>query len=278
MKQIILALALLLPCVSTAVSASVVFQQVYYDPLTSESGGEAIELFNRGSEAVDLSGWAIATASSARDVIFPDGTILAPMKPLLIADEGWNEKKDNASWRNADLIQTMTLGNGASWVALKDQSNQTIDVVGWGEDAELFIGSPTLETAAGESLMRVSAANDNSRDFIANQADFGAGILVPITADVSIRLPVIEVSESLTLKPEGTLVIKNNGAVDIAVVVHMNDLQGKSSMIPKEAVELEGGESFIVQAGQEYKARVRVREFKGIVAGKYQGTLRLLIN
>lgn len=259
-------------------SAEVVFQQVYYDPIGTESGGEAIELFNRGTESVDLSGWTIATASSARDVIFPDGTIIAPMKPLLIADEGWQEKKDNASWRSADIIQTMTLGNGASWTALKDTANRTIDVVGWGEDAEFFQSAPALEVAAGNSLIRVSSSKDNQQDFIAAQADFNAGILIPITADVSIRLPVIEVSESLSLKPEGTLVVKNNGNHDITVVVHLSDLQGKSARVPKEALEIEGGNSFTVRAGEEYRARVIVKQFEGIVAGKYQGTLRLLIN
>lgn len=278
MKQIIIvALALLIPCVST-VSAEVVFQQVYYDPVGTESGGEAIELFNQGADPVDLSGWIIATASSARDVVFPDGTVIAPMKPLLIADEGWQEKRDSQSWRTADVVQTMTLGNGASWVALRDAANRTVDLVGWGEGAELFVGSPALETAINQSLIRVSSTNENSRDFIAAQADFAAGVLVPVTADVSIQLPVVEVSESLTLKPEGLLVVKNNGESDITVVIQLNDLQGKSSRVPKEAVEVEGGNSFSVMAGQEYRARVRIKRFEGLVPGKYQGTLRVIIN
>ena len=36
------------------VSANVVISQVLYDPIGTESGGEAIELRNEGSSAVDI--------------------------------------------------------------------------------------------------------------------------------------------------------------------------------------------------------------------------------
>ena len=49
-------------------------------------------------------------------------------------------------------------------------------------------------------------------------------------------------------------------------------------MVPKEAVELEGGLDFVVKAGQEYRTRVKVRQFEGLIPGKYQGSLRIVIN
>ena len=58
--------------------ASIQISEVYYDPVTTESGGEAIELYNSGSETVDISGWVIKTESSARDAVLPDGSTILP--------------------------------------------------------------------------------------------------------------------------------------------------------------------------------------------------------
>src|SRR3989338_855401 len=57
-------------------SNAIVIHQVLYDPITSETGGEAIELFNNQNKSIDISRWIIKTKSSETDATIPSGTIL----------------------------------------------------------------------------------------------------------------------------------------------------------------------------------------------------------
>ena len=79
MKKIIHFILAMLTCVTFA-QAEVVIYQVLYDPVGTESGGEAVELKNTGDEPVDVSGWMIATDSSNHDATLPSNTLLLPNK------------------------------------------------------------------------------------------------------------------------------------------------------------------------------------------------------
>ena len=85
---------ILLILVSNTVLGNLYIEKVYYDPAQTESGGEAIQLYNYGTADVYLKGWVIETESSKRDVVLSDTTIKAKSY-FLIADTGWSEKKDN---------------------------------------------------------------------------------------------------------------------------------------------------------------------------------------
>ena len=54
-------------------TVDIVINEVMFDPPSDERDGEFIELFNRGTEAVDLSGWALVEGV---DFAFPSGTVL----------------------------------------------------------------------------------------------------------------------------------------------------------------------------------------------------------
>ncbi len=56
-----------------AMERRVVINEIFCAPPSGEAAGEFIELYNRGSEAVDLSGWSI---SGGVRFVFPDGTAL----------------------------------------------------------------------------------------------------------------------------------------------------------------------------------------------------------
>ncbi|MEM4247266.1 MAG: lamin tail domain-containing protein, partial [Candidatus Woesearchaeota archaeon] len=168
------------------VQAQVVISQVLYDPVSTESGGEAIEIRNDGGSAVDISKWVIATESSAIDATIPDKTILLPGATFLVADSGWSSSKDNPAWRNADLEETITMANSDSGVALKDSSGNIIDAVGWGNPAEikqgLFEGAPALPVPAGKALARTQDTNNNANDFTEAEPAFFSGQSVIIIA------------------------------------------------------------------------------------------------
>jgi len=261
------------------VSANVVINQVLYDPVGTESGGEAVELKNDGSSAVDVSGWILSTESSAADATLPSGTVIRAGETFLIADVGWNASRDNSSWKSADYEEKITLGNTDSGVALL-KNGTVIDAVGWGDeagiDASLYEGTPAEMAATGNALLRVKDTDDNSKDFIEAVPDFQEGIPVPITANVTISVPSIEISKSLDLAPEGTLSIKNNGASAISIKLVFNDFHYKESTIPKSAVSLDGPLEFTVEAFSEHKSKVSLRIPANAVPGSYTSTLRVI--
>lgn len=171
--------------------ASIVLSQVLYDPLGTESGGEAVELRNDGASAVNISNWVLTTETSAADATIPAGTMLAAGATYLIADAGWNASRDNALWRAADREETITLANGDSGVALKDASGAAVDAVGWGAAADikagLFEGTPANEVAAGKALVRTKDTNNNIADFSEGDPAFFSGDIMTIIVNVTVN-------------------------------------------------------------------------------------------
>lgn len=148
------------------VLGNVQIHQVLYDPLNTESGGEFIQLYNDDIYPADISGWKIQTSTSPQDVVFPSGTIIPGESYYLIADKGWNESKDDSSWPDAHLEETITLKNSDSGIALLVDT-LVIDAVGWGNAPDgLYEGTAAVDVEAGKSLLRVQDTGNNADDFI----------------------------------------------------------------------------------------------------------------
>jgi hypothetical protein len=175
------------------VDAGVVISTVLYDPLGAESGGEAVELRNDGSTAVNVSGWVLASEASAADATLPQGAIIASGAAYLIADAGWGSAKDNPSWQDADHEETLTLANADSGVALKDASGAVIDAVGWGDATNikpgLHEGTPAALVEPGKALVRLQDTGDNSADFSEGEPEFFSGEGVLLVVNVSPATP-----------------------------------------------------------------------------------------
>lgn len=156
--------------------ADIYISEVLYDPITSESGGEAVELYNSGNEAINLSGYKLFTASSAADAVLPNGAIISPGSYYLIADANWTNRKDSASYPEADHEEAITLKNTDSGVALLDSQGNILDAVGWGISANinssLYSGTPCNYSGDGESLRRTSFTGNNALDFVSSSPDF----------------------------------------------------------------------------------------------------------
>jgi hypothetical protein len=187
MRLVLWILALL--ALLNAAQASVVVSQALYDPINTESGGEAVELRNDGSSAVNISKWVLATESTPNDAVIPDNTFLEPGKTYLIADKGWDSSKDNPAWKSADLEEIITMANADSGIAIKDASGAVIDAVGWGKaeniKAGLFEGTPAQLVKEGKSLVRKQDTNNNIADFIEGEPDFLSGEIVTIIVNVT---------------------------------------------------------------------------------------------
>ncbi len=160
----------------TLAAEQVVISKVLYDPLGTQSGGEAVEIYNPTNDDVNISGWIISTETSTTDATLPE-FILESGQYFLIADEGWSTSRDNEDWVEADHEEILSLTNSDSGVALKEGSN-IIDAVGWGKASEisegLFEGTPHNGADKGSVLERKKLFenkqdnNNNSDDFLAN--------------------------------------------------------------------------------------------------------------
>ncbi len=257
MRTIVKYTILLLIC-ATLAQAEVIVYQVLYDPLGTESGGEAIELKNNGREPVDISGWVLATDASEKDATIPANSILMPGNTYLIADENWDEKKDDLAWRSADHEETITLGNKEGWARLME-GDKIHHEVSWNK------------TTPGKAIRQINEVFEEA------QADFFEGIPVALTADVTIQVPVIEISPALHLAPEAVLKIKNNGKAPVEITLRVGGLSYKNYTLPAEAVQIEGPMVFSVPAESEQQVRMKVKAPENAQPGKYTSTLRVLI-
>jgi len=192
---------------SQAVMAeNLIISQVLYDPSNSESGGEAVEIYNPTSSSVDISGWIISTETSLADATIPQGTILSASGFYLIADVGWSSGRDDLNWPQANHEEAITLANTNAGVALSNGST-IIDAVGWGDslsiDAGLFEGSPHSGASGGQGLVRINNGsfvdtNNNIVDFISQINNFHnesldtGGSQLQVTAVIGGSKPVIE--------------------------------------------------------------------------------------
>jgi hypothetical protein len=184
-KMFLMVLLVLLPNLVSAVE----IHQIYYDPANSESGGESIEFYNPHPFDIDISGWTVATESSLKDAVFPANSTIPAEGYFLLADNMWDERKDDSNWRNADFMTPITLNNADSGLALMNSTGQVIDAVGWGNPANinnnLYTGTPTSDAEQGKSLLRIDSTDDNSNDFIVADPDFFGNNVIEVEINVS---------------------------------------------------------------------------------------------
>ncbi len=184
---VVAALAVVLGINAAAAAASpggssVLVSQVLYDPVNSESGGEAVELYNPGTNSVNLSGWVFATETSPTDATLPQNAVICSGCYYLVADSNWSNAKDNSTWANADHEESITLANTDAGVALKDFNGTVVDAVGWGSPAGigsgLFEGTPHSGGSSGNALARKTVngsyvdTGNNSGDFVEAAPNF----------------------------------------------------------------------------------------------------------
>ncbi len=159
---IIIALIIIIPCVK----ANIIISQVLPNPA---DGIEIIELQNTGNEAINITGWTIETERSVKDATLK-GTITAGER-FIIADTGYN---------TSDYAETITLSDTDSGIALRNNNNDIIDAVGWGNPDNinewLYETTPADNPKKGTALLRIRDTNNNKDDFITTTPDFNKGI------------------------------------------------------------------------------------------------------
>ncbi|MBI4450773.1 lamin tail domain-containing protein [Candidatus Woesearchaeota archaeon] len=185
------ALALLM----APLAAAMLISEALPDAL-NESSGEAVAIYNDGTEITDLSGWHLSTASSERDAVIPANTSLLPGQVYILADKGFL-----TPGRAADHEEPITLANSNSGVALRDAEGRIVDALGWGDRTKipeaLFKGEPAAQPGEGKTLLRVSNTNDNLHDF--TLAD---GVWAGIPDSISLTIEVTSQPSSSVVVPD----------------------------------------------------------------------------
>ena len=120
------------PVCDTSGVATVKVNELLYNPDSTDTDNEWVEIFNAGSAAVRLDAWTIETATSewAADFSFPSGVELAPGGFLVVGGPNVSE----ADYESDDL----SLGNGtrADGVRIVACDGTVVDSVLYGEDLD----------------------------------------------------------------------------------------------------------------------------------------------
>lgn len=132
----------------------IVLNEIMYDPPSKHRDGEFIELYNKSSESVSLSGWRIR---GEVDFTFPPGTTLGPKGYLVVAA--------NAAWLNANYEGLTAIGdysgklaNGGGRLRLEDANGNLADEVYYMPGGDW----PHLAAGKGSSMELIHPDMDNS--------------------------------------------------------------------------------------------------------------------
>ena len=173
-------LFLLLPAQVFA-SSQIVINEIYYDPLGSDSTLEFLELYNSGDADICIGRWDIQVAGTSFSTILtiPDNNLIKAKSYYLIAGQ------DNAGGFgvNADLtdssLSVQNGGNETDGVRIRDIDNKIIDTILYDEpntnnlpdDISSSGNSFTVDVNESHSLQRKNTGidTDNSSDDFTDQ-------------------------------------------------------------------------------------------------------------
>jgi hypothetical protein len=133
-------------------SPDIVINEVHYDANPKTERVEFVELLNRGTTTVDLSGWRLAGVG---DYLFPGGSILSPGGYLVVAE-------DPTTMLSKFGVSTAhqyagSLSNGGDDLRLRDAAGAEIDRV----DYRAGFPWPTTARGAGPSMELLHPDLDN---------------------------------------------------------------------------------------------------------------------
>jgi hypothetical protein len=136
---------------AAAQTPAVVINEINYAPGGADNPVEFIELYNHGTNDVDLSGWRF---DAGVEYEFPTGTTLAAQSYLVISGD---PAKFAARWGFAPLGPwTGKLANEGEQLRLRDAANVTVDSVTYG------VGFPWPTAASqGASMELIHPDLDN---------------------------------------------------------------------------------------------------------------------
>ena len=127
-------LAVSAPQVHGATPTPLMISEIMYDPLTSEVGGEWVELYNNGSQPINVFNWTMSDQDGGVDFIFPD--ILFPAWGLALVHTGSglnsssfiNGKAEFFMWKTSSIWSPT-----ADDCLLSNSTGHTMDYISYGQ-------------------------------------------------------------------------------------------------------------------------------------------------
>ena len=151
------------------------FDRVNQGPYTEQGDdeyGEFVEIYNRGEETVDLSGWAFTEGIKYQ---FPDGTALEAGAYFVVAAAP-DFLMGRQGIENVGGPFNLSLRNGGERVTLRDQDGNLMDTLRYNDKFPW----PTSPDEFGASLELISPLDDNSTaaNWRTSEAEFFTAIIL----------------------------------------------------------------------------------------------------
>ena len=148
-------LAVIAPSPAQAAASDVVINELMYHAASDLDGDDYLELYNRGTTDVDMTGW-----------VFSGITLTLPAGATIPAGGYYVVAKDTTQYqatygRAANAGYGGNLSNSGETISLKDNTGTTIDTVAYGTDDPW----PVTADGTGPSLELIDATADNN-DFL----------------------------------------------------------------------------------------------------------------
>lgn len=163
---VVAATTVLSPVPALAAPADVVINEIMYSPLSENDGDEFLELYNKGPDPVDLSGWSF----SGITLVFPAGTTIAANGYLVVGKDAARFQTTYGAPPNA--VYTGSLSNGGEAITLKDASAVTVDTVTY-DDVAPWPGTPDGQGTSLE-LIDPNADDADYLDWAASTSPAGS--------------------------------------------------------------------------------------------------------
>lgn len=168
---------------STTVSDSIVINEINYKSEPNFDTGDWFEIFNSGSETVNLSSWKITDSDTSNIFIFPDSTFLPPQEFLVLCRDTADFVSFNPSVQNFIGEFDFGLSSNGDEIKLYDILGTLVDSVKFASDS-LWSSEPN---GTGKTLSLKDPLSDNSlpENWASSLSPFGTpGLLNDFTTDI----------------------------------------------------------------------------------------------
>jgi PKD repeat protein len=105
--------------------------EIFPNPKAKGDAGEFIELYNFGTEPIDISGWTLRDATKTGKYTFPAGTVLAAGAYLTVTDQVFKLSLNNANETVTLLSQTDAAIDSAQYTTTKEDVSLNYTAAGW---------------------------------------------------------------------------------------------------------------------------------------------------
>lgn len=201
---------------------NIVINEIMYDAPSDQGRAEYIELYNRGTETVDLSGWEI---SDGVRFDFPTGTTIAPGAYLVIAaDADCLAAAHGAipvigNWRGG-------LRDGGELLRIEDQNGNLVDEVDYlsegdwpnladGDGSSMELRHPDMNNDVGTAWVDSDESQKSTMQTFTYTSEFERSFWLPLTSNQELHTHlvgdahVILENISVTLNNSGANLLRN---------------------------------------------------------------------